>query len=93
MLESEAGRHLETRERDLTLKVTNVLELTFDPGFKMRSLLYTSVFFLHYLEGALTLGAGGAFPALLTDAGERLPRHHTGPPVFTRVWKTTGVFG
>lgn len=59
----------------------------------MTFLLDTGMFLQPYLQGALTLGAGGAFPALLTDAGERLPRHHTGPPVFTRVWKTTGVFG
>lgn len=55
----------------------------------MTFLLYFSVEFLqHYLRGTLTLGAGGTFPAFFTDAGERLPRHHTGSPVFTRVWKT-----
>ena len=37
-----------------------------------------------WVEGAgLTLGAGGALPAVLTDAGEGVAGPHTRPPVST----------
>lgn len=39
------------------------------------------------------LGARGTLPAFLADAGERIPRHHAGTSILTRVWKAARVFG
>lgn len=47
----------------------------------------------HHPPPFLTLGARGTLPAFLADAGERIPRHHAGTSILTRVWKAARVFG
>lgn len=44
-------------------------------------------------EAALTLSTGGAFPALLADAGEGVSTSHTGSTIGTRTGGTRAVLG
>lgn len=44
-------------------------------------------------RGALTLSTGGAFPALLADAGEGVSTSHAGSTIRTRTGGTCAVLG